>query len=224
MRSLLLILLLTLPVASPAPGQEGTRGRLTGTVRLESAAPERAIPSRYRRAGASKTPSGSGEGEALSHTVVYLEPLEGTAPTRLPDPPPTLGQRDQTFIPHVLPVQTGTTVLITNQDGVYHNVFSLSPPAKFDIGRRPTGEDVPLTFDEAGVVRVFCDIHATMSAFVVVVDTPWFTTADEEGSFAVDDLPPGRYTVRAWHPGGESEPMEVTVEAGSTLELDLVVR
>ena len=124
----------------------------------------------------------------------------------------------------MLPVQTGTTVRITNQDGIYHNVFSLSPPQKFDIGRRPTGEEVPVTFDEPGIVRVFCDIHATMSAFVVVLDTPWFTTADTDGAFRIDEVPPGPYRVMAWHPGGTSEPMEVRIEEGRPLSVKIVVR
>ncbi len=128
----------------------------------------------------------------------------------------TVNQKSATFIPHVLPVLKGTTVDFVNEDKTYHDVFSLSPVKRFNIGRRPTGEIVPVKFDKAGVAEIFCDIHSYMSAFIVVLDNPFFTKPDAQGSFKITGIPPGTYTMRVWHERLRSDDETVTIIAGGT--------
>ena len=123
-----------------------------------------------------------------------------------------------------MPILKGTTVEIKNQDKIYHNVFSLSEPKPFNIGRRPKGEIVPQTFDKQGVVRVFCDIHSHMSAFILVLNNPFFTMGDKNGNYIISDLPPGKYIVNAWHNNLESDPVEVTIASGETKIIDFELK
>ncbi len=99
-----------------------------------------------------------------------------------------------------------------NRDRFYHTVFSLSKDNKFDIGRKPTGVVVEQMFETTGEVELFCDIHPQMRATVLVLDTPWFTQPDSTGNFRLDELPVGRYDLRAYHP--EHGQLERTVEVG----------
>jgi len=127
-----------------------------------------------------------------------------------------MNQKNATFIPHVLPVLKGTTVDFVNEDNTYHDVFSLSSIKKFNIGRRPTGEVVPVKFDRTGVAEIFCDIHSYMAAFIVVLDNPFFAKPDSRGSFKIENIPPGTYTVKVWHERLHAPDQTVTITAGST--------
>jgi hypothetical protein len=199
--------------------------RVEGTLSMASSVQaQTSLPSRYRRAGVmGETGTRTEVRPPQTDAVVYLEAIDGQVPLQPPASRPTLDQKDLTFVPQVLPVMRGTTVEFTNHDGIYHNVFSLSDAKKFDVGRRPTGERVPVTFERAGVIRIFCDIHATMSAYIVVLETPWFATVDEQGRWAVSGVPPGRYLLNAWHPTGGTEPREITVPAEGIFGLEIVL-
>ncbi len=135
-----------------------------------------------------------------------------------------LSQRDATFIPHVLPIVMGTTVEIVNRDKTYHNVFSLSSTKKFNIGRRPTGEEVPVTFNEKGTVQVFCDIHSHMSAFILVLENPMFVQPKADGTYVLEGVPPGNYTVNVWHEHYSAPPQNVTVNSGEPVTVDFTLQ
>lgn len=109
-------------------------------------------------------------------------------------------QKNETFVPHVLPVLVGSTVSFPNEDPILHNVFSDSPTHKFDLGLYPRGQSRSVKFDKPGVVEIRCNVHNTMSAFVVVEPTPYFAVPNERGVFQITELPPGNYTVKAWNP------------------------
>ncbi len=158
------------------------------------------------------------------NVIIYLEEVESKKEYSYGVEKPVLTQKDAKFIPKVLPILKGTTVDIKNEDKIYHNVFSLSDPKPFNIGRRPQGESVPQTFDNPGVVRVFCDIHSHMSAFIVVLENPHFTTADENGNYEILDLPPGKYIVNPWHHSTEATPVEITITAGETKVIDFELK
>lgn len=134
-----------------------------------------------------------------------------------------MDQRNETFLPRLLAVQTGTTVDFPNSDSTYHNVFSLSRARRFDLGRYAAGKTKSARFDRPGVVRVFCDIHSHMSAFVVVFNHPYFRVTDAEGRFRIDNVPPGTYTVVGWYEGEARTQRSVTVTAGAVADLELVV-
>jgi len=157
--------------------------------------------------------------------IVYLE----NAPTGAFDQRSTaraeITQRQETFIPHVLAVRVGTTVDFPNEDETYHNVFSLSKVRRFDLGRYAAGRSKPVRFDEPGVVRVFCDIHSHMSAFVLVFNHRFFATTDADGRYSLPDVPPGRYTVTVWYDGSTRDSRTVTVPTGGgVVDLDFVLR
>ncbi len=126
---------------------------------------------------------------------------EGAERPPVDGPETTMDQRESRFLPRILPVQTGTRVRFLNSDPIFHNVFSLSPARKFDLGRYPRGDSRVVRFEDAGVVQVFCDIHAQMVGYVVAVATPYFTLIDREGQYRVEGLPAGTYTARVWVEG-----------------------
>jgi plastocyanin len=157
-------------------------------------------------------------------SIVYLE----TAPQGAFDEPrpghAVMDQHNETFVPHVLAITVGTTVDFPNSDRFYHNVFSLSKPARFDLGRYAAGHSKSVRFDHPGIVRVFCDIHSHMSAFIVVFSHPFFAVTDDNGRYHIDHVPPGTYNVVAWNEGTATDPQAVTVPAGGAADLDFVVR
>jgi plastocyanin len=156
-------------------------------------------------------------------SVVYLETVpqpafEAPSPTRA-----VLDQRNETFVPPVLAITVGSTVEFPNSDKVYHNVFSLSKTRRFDLGRYPRGQSRSVVFDRPGVVRVFCEIHSHMSAFILVFAHRFFAVTDAEGRYRIDGVPAGSYTLALWSEGGVRERRELHLDAGQALEQDLVV-
>jgi len=153
----------------------------------------------------------AGGGAALA--VVYAEPIDSAAP-RAPRRV-TLTQKNKTFQPRVLAVPIGSTVEFPNNDGLYHNVFSLSAPQPFDLGLYRAGDSRSRTFTAPGVYRVFCNIHPQMSAVVVVAPTAYATVAASDGSYMLD-LPPGRYRVTAMSERAAPVTVEVTSTPGAS--------
>ncbi|MEL6135620.1 MAG: carboxypeptidase regulatory-like domain-containing protein, partial [Bacteroidota bacterium] len=123
-------------------------------------------------------------------------------------------------IPIVTPITRGSTVYILNEDNQYHNVYSHTPKASFNIGRRPPGAMYPQRINKAGVVKLFCDIHDHMQAFVVSLDTPYFTKARSDGSYSMSGLPDGRYRVEVFHPKLPGSRREIQVRGGQSLSLN----
>ena len=154
--------------------------------------------------------------------VVYVEGAGTRDAARKQGKRPELWQIDQSFEPHVLGVPVGATVDFPNGDMVYHNVFSYSKPKKFDLGYYGKGKSKSVTFDKPGIVQVFCDIHSTMSAYVLVVDTPFVTQPDENGDFVISNIPNGNYTVRVWHPDLGDRTVKTAVSDGVT-KLDVQI-
>jgi plastocyanin len=155
--------------------------------------------------------------------VVYLEMAPAAAFEALVDARERMDQRQETFVPHVLAVRTGTTVDFPNNDRVYHNVFSLSPTRRFDLGRYAVGRSKAVRFDRPGVVRVFCDIHSHMSAFILVFAHRYYAVTQPDGAWQLPPVPAGTYTVVGWFEGDVRTTRQVTVRAGDTATLDLQV-
>jgi plastocyanin len=157
-------------------------------------------------------------------SVVFLESapqaaFETPAPGRA-----RLDQKNETFVPYVLAVTVGSTVDFPNSDRIYHNVFSLSKAKRFDLGRYPRGQSRSVTFDRPGVVRVFCEIHSHMSAFILVFAHRYFAVTDAEGRYRIEGVPPGGYTLAVWNDGRVRARREVRVEAaGDVVEQDFTV-
>jgi plastocyanin len=159
--------------------------------------------------------------------VVYLETAPRGAFEERPGPTVVLDQRNETFVPHVLAITTGTTVRFLNSDKTYHNIFSLSRPKRFDLGRYPTGASKSVRFDRPGIVRVFCEIHSHMSAFILVFAHRYFAVTDNDGRYRLDNVPPGTYTVKVWNEQVKGDPPRRTVtmpEGGGDVDADFTVR
>ena len=130
-----------------------------------------------------------------SGVVVFLMP---STPVETPPRHYRMLQKDKTFLPHVLPVSTGSTVDFPNADPIFHNAFSSYDGQVFDVGLYPPGSNRSVRFTRPGTVRVFCNIHPMMSAVVLVLDTPYFATTANDGSFHIE-APPGEYQLNVFH-------------------------
>ena len=158
-------------------------------------------------------------------SVVYLDAAPQGAFEEHARARVVMDQHNETFVPYVLAVAVGTTVDFTNSDNTYHNVFSLSRARRFDLGRYAGGQSKSVRFDRPGVVRVFCEIHSHMSAFILVFAHRFFATTDSDGRYRIDNIPPGTYTIVAWNDGETRETRTVHIpEDGGTVEQDFVVR
>jgi len=133
-----------------------------------------------------------------SGVVVWLAPVSGAKPP-LPARHARMVQTNKTFTPHILAIPVGSTVDFPNLDPIFHNAFSTYSGQIFDVGLYPPGTTRAVAFSRPGIVRVFCNIHATMSAVIAVLDTPWFAVTKRDGAFAISDLPPGTYTLYVFH-------------------------
>ena len=148
----------------------------------------------------------------LATAVVYLEGRAARA-TAPPHAQVTIDGRQ--FRPRVLVVPAGTTVQFQNLDPFNHNVFSLSEPSAFDLGLYGRGETRTRRFVRAGLVRVYCNVHPRMSAFILVRDNPWYAQPGPDGVYAIPDVPPGRYVLHIWHERAAAEATrEIEVPAG----------
>jgi plastocyanin len=157
--------------------------------------------------------------------VVYLETAPQGAFESGSAAHATMSQRNEAFVPHVLAVRVGTVIDFPNDDSVYHNVFSLSKTKRFDLGRYPKGQSKAVRVDEPGIVRVFCEIHSHMNAFILVFAHRFFDITDEQGRYRIDQVPPGTYTLVVWHEGAIRLTRPVTVpEDGGTVDADFTIR
>jgi plastocyanin len=138
-----------------------------------------------------------GQRMAGAYGLVTLEPERGKWVARSPKRR-TIEQRDREFLPRVMAVPVGSTVLFPNFDNVFHNVFSTTPVSAFDLGIYKAGEAREYTFQKEGIVRIACNLHAGMSAYVAVVSAPYYVVTDDSGKFEFKHLPPGSYRLKAW--------------------------
>lgn len=152
----------------------------------------------------------TGQAEAR-HAVVFFEPQAAPA-ARLSPVTIEMVTRGKEFVPMVLTVPRGSTVKFPNLDPILHNVFSVSTPNNFDLGLYSKGPGKAWTFNAAGIVRVFCNVHHAMVGYIVVLSTPFSALAGADGGFSLANLPagPGRLTV--WHP--QAEPLSLEIDPG----------
>ena len=158
-------------------------------------------------------------GKPLADAVVMVEgppAPASTGPRRA-----AIDQHHETFVPHVVAVATGTLVDFPNSDPVLHNVYSASPTKKFDLGMYGQGETKSVTFDTPGVVRIGCNAHPKMEAFVVVHANPYFAVTDAQGGYTITGVPAGTYMLRVWHETRADRRVPVAVRDGQVTALDV---
>lgn len=133
-----------------------------------------------------------------SAVVVWLEPRDGKAEPK-PGPTQSIAHRNKTFVPHLLAITPGTKVTFPNLDPFFHNAFSNYDGQVFDVGLHPPGSAREVVFRRPGIVRMFCNIHPTMSALIVVLESPYFAVTDAAGEYSIRDVPEGSYKLLLFH-------------------------
>jgi plastocyanin len=215
---------LAAPVSAPAPtvpprAAGAIRGRVD--VRVAPASPEgRPDPGALSMA-APRDPIDR------RRSVVYLETAPRAAFEGSEERRARMSQQHERFVPHVLAIVAGTWVDFPNNDRTYHNVFSLSKARDFNLGRYAAGNSKAVRFERPGIVRVFCDIHSHMSAFILVFAHRYFAVTDDEGRYRLDGVPPGTYTVVVWNETVHGDPPRRTVtigDAGGDVDADFSIR
>lgn len=167
-------------------------------------------------------------GRAVRDAVVYAVPEGRTLP--LTRKTAVMDQKNRMFIPHVLPVQTGTAVRFPNSDDIRHHVYSFSPAKPFQLPLYKGMPANPEVFDKAGVVTLGCNIHDQMAAFIVIVDTPYFEKTAANGNASLRDVSAGRYALRVWYPDMRDEPQPQSIQVtgneriGATFVTNVVSR
>lgn len=185
------LLLLLLLAAVPAGAEE-----VRGTVQL--------------LAKGGKEPA---RGADVTQAVVYWEPAGG-AKARAASTPFVMTTRKKQFTPRLLTVPRGSQVRFPNQDPILHNVFSVSPGNAFDLGLYRAGDGKTQRFDQPGLVRVFCNVHHDMVAYVLVLDTPYSVSPGADGSFVLSGVPPGKGKLTVWHEQADPWTADLQLPAG----------
>jgi plastocyanin len=177
--------------AKVAPPPKAELGSLTGTMTIDGKAPT------YGAYG-----------------LVTLEPASGKWKPRTPKRV-VIEQRGREFLPSLVAISVGSTISFPNFDTVFHNVFSTSSLAPFDLGLYKAGEAREYTFAKEGFIRLGCNLHANMSAYIAVVSAPSYVVTDEKGNFSFRRLAPGKYKLRAWSVRSKAPiTQDVTIKAG----------
>jgi hypothetical protein len=203
----------------PAEAQARPAGRIEGrvviTVPVTTAPPSAAYGARR----VEKAPPRAGS--ELANVIVFIQDPPKITP--LPLTKARILQESETFVPRVVAITQGSTVEFPNGDPFFHDVFSLSRSATFDLGSYPQGQKKIHQFRQTGLVKVYCHIHSHMSASIMVFDHTFFTIPKADGSFTIDNIPPGSYKVSAWHEriGENSQP--VKIDAGRTADIQFAL-
>ena len=194
------------------PADQSTTGNVEGVIRISR--------TRVKTTGF----------KSYKDVVVYLVPEQNKA---FPTPKKTvqMDQKKLVFFPHVLAVQKGTTVEFLNNDSVNHNVFCVNEccDGNLDLGQWGQGKRRSYKFEKVGAATLLCKLHPEMAAYVIVVDTPYFTMAEidaetQQAKYKIVDVPPGKYALRTWHKKLGEFKQQVTVEQGKAKSVDIELK
>jgi plastocyanin len=222
-------LLLALLALTAGAGAES----ITGTILIKKKLTRRSVTpavSVYQRGTAVKLGKDSGEDPVSyerSRVVIYLEgPGVGATPASFS---PAAGataqvqQLDRRFSPDLVVIPAGSTVSFPNMDPIFHNIFSLSRAKAFDLGSYDKGETRDVMFPKPGVVEVYCHLHPNMEATVLVTPNRWYARSDPSGQYRIPNVPPGQYTIVAWHKSAGFFRKPILVEEGRDAVADFFI-
>jgi plastocyanin len=217
---LIAVCLLIAPLAPASLVPPSRASAANGTIRGRVELPPQPARSDRRPAVAAIGSHRHDDADDRPVSVVYLERAPRGAFGEPDERRVRMDQRNERFVPRVLAITVGSIVDFPNNDRTYHNVFSLSEARTFDLGRYAAGRSKAIRFERPGVVRVFCDIHSHMSAFILVFAHRFFAVTDADGRYRIDNVPPGAYTVSMWHEASVAEARPVTVpDSGGEIEV-----
>lgn len=189
-----------------------------GTVSLPASRKWVARGGGYNKDGSQIMHSDSPLADPNRNVIVSAHPLD-FKPSLPPTANAAITQKEQTFLPCVLPVTVGSTVYFMNEDQFFHSIYSLTLRS-IAIGRRPPGEVHPRKIGKPGLVKLSCDIHTHMRGVILSLDTPYFTRAEADGRYRLGGLPDGRYRIEAYHLDAGKKIAEVTLSGGQSLRQD----
>ena len=212
MRFLILTSLATLALYAPL----WAGGSVSGVVVLDTPKPP-AVDAGYKPQTVKPI-----QAEDVTPAIVWVEKSGITYPKTRVNEVVRIEQRGYQFRPAISAVQTGASADFPNQDDEFHNVFSYSKPRRFDLGRFRKNELSPrITFDKAGLVKVYCEIHQHMRCRILVLDTPWFAVTDSQGRFKITGIPAGDYQIKAMLPSEKNVQSPVVIHEGKTTQVQL---
>lgn len=160
-------------------------------------------------------------GEALedhSDVVLFLEGNLSSGREKLEQSIPKISHKGKVFNPRVLPIVKGDQIDFYNDDGIHHNVFSVSRAKPFDLGIYPQGSSKIVEFEHSGLVKLYCNIHPKMVSTILVLDNPFFANTISNGNFEINNIPDGEYVLRIWHELGEEQRVFIKMNNGQVLE------
>ena len=155
--------------------------------------------------------------------VAFLEPLSVAASPRAPRGVAVLRQKDARFVPSFMVVSAGQRVEMPNEDAIFHNVFSYSKPNDFDLGLYPPSASRSVKLRHPGVVRIYCSIHESMNAIVLVTPTPDFARVKSSRKFEIRDVQPGRYRLHVWSEKLPEQTRSISVAAGDSVRVKVEI-
>jgi plastocyanin len=219
------------PAAAPVSADAAT---LTGMVKFEGAAPKitniqmSADPycqSQHGSAPATEEDAVVGPAGELANVFVYIKDIKGNFPA--PSTPVVLHQKGCQYHPHVHAVMVGQPLEIKNDDATLHNVHAMpNLNSQFNVGQPVQGMVSTQKFDKAEITpfKVKCDVHGWMKSYMAVMPHPFFAVSENNGSFTISNLPPGQYTVVAWHEKYGQQEQKVTVGAKESKALSFTFK
>lgn len=202
--------------------QEVGNNTIRGIVRLPVQQKKIVKGSGYNKDGTPMMHSEDPLARAVNNIIVVANPVSFFAKLS-PTKDAIITQKAQTFIPHILPITKNSTVYFLNEDQFFHNVYSLTPGARFNIGRRPPGSPYPIQIKQTGIITLACDIHSHMKSYILSLETPYFTRANEKGNFELKDLPDGAYIIQVYYNVPDKMEKRIELKDGETLQVDFDV-
>jgi plastocyanin len=221
MRRRSLFVLIAAAMFAVCAGAESITGTISITKRLtkRSVTPEVSVYQRGPAVGLGKDTEDDPLAFERMRVVIYLEgpgPAAASASAEV-------AQHDRRFVPDLVVVPAGSVVSFPNMDPIFHNVFSMSKVKTFDLGSYDQGETRKVQFTKSGIVEVFCRLHPNMAATIVITPNRWYARADRSGQYRIRDVPPGKYTLVAWHKAAGFYRKTIVVEAGHDVSADFLI-
>src|SRR3984957_10016209 len=202
---------------------------VTGTILIKKQLTKPSVTapvSVYQRGPAVQLSKDADDGpiaDEMSRVVIYLEgpPMaEGDAAAH---PAQQIQQLNRRFMPDLVVVPIGSAVSFPNLDPIFHNSYSLSKAKTFDLGSYDKGETRTVKFSKPGIVEVYCHLHPNMAATVMVTPNRWYARPDRTGRYRIPDVPPGKYTVVAWHKSAGFYRKSIVIEEGHGQSVDFLI-